>query len=101
MESFQWYDWMRTATAIFTCIALWRIYRRARSRWSDYTPYLRKQVWVLCGALFALVENAVERILRDSDVSFMTGVSFVIALYAFTTMLEPEEFLKKDRQVTQ
>lgn len=96
MQSFQWYDWVRLGTIVFASIAIVRIYLRSKRRSKQYTEYLRTFVWVLMGALVALVENAVERILRNSDLSFMTGFSFVVAVYAFTALMKDEGFLKED-----
>lgn len=108
MTDWQWYDYMRLATAMFAVLSAYRLGRLVRDRWSklegvDLKIYA-EFVWILFAVFFVFFSGSIEAITRNGTYRYSALISFLIMLAAVRATRKSDSssfsFLNKSEDYT-
>ena len=88
MDSIQWYDWIRIATAILAVASMWRLGRSMVKRHHSYSSRLKDFLFVINVALFTLAVGSLESVLLDAPLRYTTVLSVALVVVAFRATKE-------------
>lgn len=94
LESLQWYDYMRLATAVLTVWIAWRLAMVTRHRTSlgqTYSSRLKDFLWMFYAYLFTQHIGAIETTLQDAPYRWGAVLSFIICLVAIRATRKTDE----------
>lgn len=80
--NFEWYDWIRCASASIALLTMYFLGRSWTLRRDDYTKRLKDFWWVLNVLLFCLVMGNVESILVDREPTWTLFVGLMGSIIA-------------------